>query len=40
MLNLAEPSALAVAVGKSKVAPTPQISPVALAGEKKKVWSS
>src|SRR6516225_10008693 len=38
MLNLAEPSAVAVAVGKSKVGPTPQIRPVALAGEKKKLW--
>src|SRR6516165_11646503 len=35
MLNLPEPSAVAVAVGKSKVGPTPQIRPVALAGEKK-----
>ena len=38
MLNREEPSALAVAVGKSKVGPTPQISPLALAGEKKKLW--
>src|SRR6516162_5615110 len=38
MLNLPEPSAVVVAVGKSKVGRTPQIRPVVLAGEKKKLW--
>jgi len=33
MLNLPDPSAVAVAVDKSKVGPTPQIRPVPLAGE-------
>src|SRR5215471_19581914 len=38
MLNFAEPSGVAVAVGKLNEGPTPQISSAALAGEKKKVW--
>jgi hypothetical protein len=29
---------VAVAVGKLKVGPTPQIKPVASAGEKRKLW--